>query len=275
MRILGATIHLWSWSRRLTAALFLMLLVLGTYSGAPWLSGSLSATTMVDVVPLVDPLAAVETLLASRSITADALIGATILLIAALILGPVFCAWFCPLGLLLDLNHALQRAISRRFSRRLPTPLAGPLPVSMRYAILGAVVGFALVARTPLFQIISPINIMVRGILFDAGKGFYLVAAICILEHLWPRFWCRILCPLGALYSLVGQFALLRIWIDLDQTTNNPCRLCSRRCPMGINVTDDYVVKRKRSVNHPSCTRCGDCADRCPQDVLSLGFHMQ
>ena len=273
MRFLGATVHVWSWSRRLTAILFLVTLVLGAHSGTPWLTGSLSATTLIDVVPLVDPLAAVETLLATRSITADALIGATILLTAALVLGPVFCGWFCPLGLLLDLNHALQRTVSCRFTRRLPPPLAGPLPVSIRYTTLGAVVGFALVARTPLFQIISPINIMVRGILFDASMGFYLVAAICILEHIWPRFWCRILCPLGALYSLVGQFARLRIWIDLDHTTNNPCRLCSRRCPMGIDVTDDYVVKRKRSVDHPACTRCGDCADRCPHDVLGLGFH--
>ena len=176
MKILGVTVHFWSWARRLTAAAFLSLLLLGAHAGGPWLSGSLSASRLLETVPLVDPLAALETLLASRALAAEAILGATILLISAILLGPVFCGWICPLGLLLDLNHALRHMFRQRFFPGPPRPLAGPLPPWIRYAVLGGLLGFALAAKTPLFQIVSPINLMVRSVLFQASFGLAAVA---------------------------------------------------------------------------------------------------
>ena len=56
----------WTWMRRSTAAIFLMLLILGCFHWFPWFKGSTTATITLDLMPLADPLAAVEVMLASR-----------------------------------------------------------------------------------------------------------------------------------------------------------------------------------------------------------------
>ena len=92
----------WTTCRRLTAAGFLALLILGRYSWFPWLKGSLTATRVLDVVPLADPLSGLEVILASQSATSTLLLGMGATLLITLLLGRVFCGWLCPLGLALD-----------------------------------------------------------------------------------------------------------------------------------------------------------------------------
>ncbi len=235
------------------------------------MTGSTSGTTVLGVLPLIDPLASLETVDATRAIASDVLIGVSVLVAGAFIFGPEFCGWICPLGLLIELNQDLRRMVLR-LVRIQPKPPTGPLPSWVCYCMFGGVIGFAAISGQPLFQILSPINLLVRGILFVAGPGPIVVAAILVVEHVWPRMWCRILCPLGAFYGLAGRFGLFRIRIKTEDCLRNPCRMCTRSRPMGIRVMEDYVAKLKSSVDHPSCTRCGNCADRCPQDLVSLGF---
>jgi ferredoxin-type protein NapH len=259
----------WALAHRLVGAGFLALLVLGRFDFFPWFRGSVSATALLDVVPFVDPLAALEVVLASGRVQADMLIGAGLILAGAVLLGPVFCGWVCPLGLLLDLNQALRRRVlgSRATD-------AHPRPSSrwLKYGVLGAVIGFSIVAGLPLFQVLSPISILVRAAVFTAGGGLLLVATIVIVEYVRPRLWCRSLCPLGALYAIVGRFGLLRVRLDPALAGRTPCERCTRSCPMGIRVLEDYGMTGRGSVDHPDCTRCGHCIDACPRGVLRLGF---
>ncbi|MCA9299010.1 MAG: 4Fe-4S binding protein, partial [Phycisphaerales bacterium] len=114
----------WTVARRTTAILFLVIFVLGargviTFEGDPIVVGSLTAATWFGVLPLFDPLAASEIALATRSLTTEMLIGAGILSGVALLLGPIFCSWICPLGLLLDLVQSVRaRALSTMKRRR-------------------------------------------------------------------------------------------------------------------------------------------------------------
>ena len=261
----------WATYRRLTAAAFLLCLVLGSFAWFPF-TGSTGATRLANVVPFTDPLAAIESTLTTGSLAAPALIGAGILLGAAVLFGPVFCGWVCPLGLVLDLNQSLRRVVRKRvFGRRRPAPVPTAIPWSIRYGVLGVVIGFALFAGVPAFQTLSPINLLARSILFASLWGLVAVAGLVVLEWAVPRLWCRALCPLGAAYSLVGRFGLLRVRVD-PAYAGKPCRQCSTRCPMGIPVMENYAMAGRRSVTDPGCIRCGDCVDACPTAALRLGL---
>ncbi|GAB4384820.1 MAG: quinol dehydrogenase ferredoxin subunit NapH [Phycisphaerales bacterium] len=260
--------------RRLTAGLFLTGLWLGSADWMiPYFHGSTSGTTTLGFIPLTDPLAGLELLIATRSWHATALIGAIFLVGFAAVVGPVFCAWVCPLGLLLDLNSALRRLVRRRLlGARRTEPVSDHPPGWFKFALLGFLAGFVAVMRFPLFQILSPINLFARALIFGSTFGLTLVAAIAVLEWGWPRMWCRSLCPLGALYGLVGRCGLLRVQIDPAKAGKTPCRRCSAQCPMGVPVMDEFTMKKRRSVIHHNCTRCGECTQVCPRGVLKLSF---
>ena len=65
------------------------------------------------------------------------------------------------------------------------------------------------------FEAVSPIGMLQRGLIFGAGRASLAVAAIFVLDVFALRQgWCGTLCPLGAFYSLVGRFSLVRIGFD-------------------------------------------------------------
>lgn len=265
-------IHPWVVAHRLTAIIFLVLLLLGGREWMwPYFHGSLAATTIFGQLAIVDPLASLEAFAAGHALPAEALLGSGILILAAILAGPIFCGWVCPLGLLLDLNHALRRIAMRVFTgRKHPKRVPRSPSQSLRYAILGGLLGFAALAQIPLFQMLSPINMIVRIVLFGEMLGLSILAAILIAEWFLPRVWCRALCPAGALYSLLGRWAPFRVRINPAEAGKVRCQQCQVMCPMGIDIMYDYTLQKRRSMDHPACIRCGECVDICPRKVLSL-----
>lgn len=262
----------WTWARRLVALAFLAVLGWGAVGASPWVRGSTAATRLFDVVPFVDPLAALEVGLSTGHLTATMLLGSGLLVGVTLLLGPVFCGWLCPLGFLLDLGQGFRAFLRRRFGHTRKQPVRRQLPAGSRIATLGFFLGLALVTGLPLFQTVSPIHLVVRALLFGSVLGLVVVAGIAVLEVFFPRIWCREICPLGALYGLLGRFAPWRVRIDPHLAGRAPCRMCTVSCPMGIRVMEDYTLAGKASVDDARCTRCGSCLDACPRGVLSLSF---
>ncbi len=260
----------WTWARRLTAGLFLLLLVLGARGDLSWMRGSLNATRIAGTLHLTDPLVALETTLAARSWMPEMLGGAALLVLFALLFGPVFCGWFCPLGLLLDLWSGFRGVLKRLF----PRPLLPDkrLPHGIKYAVLSAALTFSFFSHLPVFEALSPIHGLVRAILFGTRTVLWFLAALVLVELFAPRLWCRSLCPLGGLYSVIGARGLFRIHIDAERAGEIKCQRCEVSCPMGIEVMSAFTLNDKLSVDHPDCTRCGACTEVCPNSVLRLGF---
>ena len=69
------------------------------------------------------------------------------------------------------------------------------------------------------------------------------------------RAFCRFLCPLGALYSLLSRLALLGVKVDGERCVD--CGACVRACPMDI-----------RRVGDRECVHCGECIQVCPTKAI-------
>lgn len=82
---------------------------------------------------------------------------------------------------------------------------------------------------------------------------FVIIAAILV-----TRFFCRVLCPLGALYALFSRFALVRIEVQHEICVS--CKRCELVCPVGINVRDE--------AGKSECIACGNCLKECPKDAI-------
>ena len=88
---------------------------------------------------------------------------------------------------------------------------------------------------------------------------YFLVIGLASLAV--SRLWCRMLCPLGALYSIFSSFSRLERKVDAC----NGCGLCSRRCRMGaINTENDYDKRE--------CILCMDCVYDCPTRKTRFSF---
>lgn len=79
-----------------------------------------------------------------------------------------------------------------------------------------------------------------------------------------PRFWCRYVCPTGALMAIFQKYSYVGIKRDPVKCTK--CPHCEVRCPMQINILDLPWEK----FNDPECIMCMECVDACPHGSLSL-----
>jgi len=87
---------------------------------------------------------------------------------------------------------------------------------------------------------------------------------ILFLNRIRPRFWCRILCPLGALLGIFSRISILRLDKDEGKCTN--CQLCSKSCQGAASPMPG------QDWENTECLLCFNCFDSCPEDALSFRF---
>jgi MauM/NapG family ferredoxin protein len=87
---------------------------------------------------------------------------------------------------------------------------------------------------------------------------------IIVLNLLAPRFWCRYLCPLGALLSLISPLGLFKRRVNQNCKDCNECLKCQKACPMGA------VAENPRETSLSECIQCRTCAKVCPQKAISF-----
>ncbi len=222
-----------------------------------------------------DPLLALGNLL-NRNISA-LIIGAPLFLLAlSLIFGRSFCGWVCPLGSLTDLirllafwhgkrqlkrNHAEDRRNSRLRYLLLAVVLGGSLFSIKLLGLIDPLVIFSRVSTAAFVNLLGSEQSFERG-----GLTYFslLFVAILILEFWQPRFWCRHLCPQGALLSLMSRFSLLNRRVNM---TCSNCILCKRACPMNAIPRDAH------NTDYSDCTFCLECEAACSiSGGISFGF---
>lgn len=267
----GVGALLWSWRyivlRRFTQ-LGILLLFFGTAHWAwelpkktPLLSGNLSASEFIGLVPLADPFAALQIFLSGHVLLKETVIGAAIVLgFYMLVGGRVFCSWACPVNMVTDLAGWLRGKLDVK-------PLFH-VNRGVRYFVLAAALVLSAVAGVAAFEWVSPVGMMHREIIFGVGMGFLALLAIFLFDLLLLKNgWCGHLCPLGAFWSLVGKTSQLKV--RFDKTTCTHCGECARVCPEP-QVLNLKKLDENGLVVSGECSNCGRCTALCPEGSLAF-----
>ena len=228
------------------------------------LKGNLSSSRLFDTIPLSDPFAVLQIFLASLSVDFMAVLGALVVLVLyGVFLGRAFCAWVCPINLIIDF------AAFTRFKMNFKKSKFLIISKNLRYYILFSVLILSFVLSLPVFENFSYIGIVHRGIIFGTTSWIFIAFMLfCIDAFLSTRAICSHICPLGAFYALISRFALLRIKHDSDKCTK--CYQCIEICPEKQVLW--MVGKQSASVNSGECIRCARCVEVCNDDALNFNI---
>jgi polyferredoxin len=189
-----------------------------------------------------------------------------VILLAALATGLLlkksFCSWLCPIGTLSETLAALSLKTLRR-KLRLPRPLDIPLR-SLKYLLLAFFLHAIFVTLRPddLSAFLdSPYNRVadIKMLLFFEGLSPFAIktlAGLVLLSFVVPYFWCRYLCPYGALLGVVSLLSPLKVTRHVPSCID--CGLCARACPSHL------PVDQLRRVRSDECFGCLSCVAACP-----------
>lgn len=185
--------------------------------------------------------------------------------------GRAVCAFLCPFGLIQELLH------------KIPTPKIPKNAWTRRLSLLKYVVLLLFVILLPLYtrmqngvavpafcKYICPAGTLegglplvavnsslreITGFLFQ-WKILVMLAVIAASIFIY-RFFCRFLCPLGAIYSFFNRHALFGIQLEQEKCTH--CSCCTRSCKLDVH-----------QVNDRECIRCGECRHVCRYNALNF-----
>lgn len=223
---------------------------------------------------IIDPLVSLSTAIASRS-WVWSLSCAGIILAACVLVPRGFCGYLCPLGTLIDL---FDWAVGKRVTRFQVSGDGWWVHIKY-YLLLGIVVAaFCGVLLSGLF---SAIPVITRGLLFTlsplqtgAATGWHqvpplgaghvlslvLFCGVLGLGFLRPRFWCKYVCPSGAVFSLGNLFRASERKVE---SSCIHCNKCVEICPFDA-IKPDFTTRTS------DCTFCQSCGGVCPTHAIKF-----
>ena len=213
-------------------------------------------------------LIAVGTFLKRIVIGTFVLFGSTMLL--SLAMRRSFCGQICALGALQEFFGKIGQKL---FHKRLTVPkkLDGVLRY-LKYVVLAVTVFMAWVTGELWITPYDPFNALGHLADFNALTTSYLVGFIVLIVSLlgsvvYDRFFCKYLCPAGALYAAVGKASPYLVRVDENACIK--CGKCNRACPMNVEVMN----AKNGKVTSAECINCNECVHACPvQGAIHTGY---
>lgn len=193
--------------------------------------------------------------------------GTVVLLVLTVVLAILFrrsfCGLLCPFGALQEAFAVFGRKLfKKRFI--IPQKIDKPLRY-LKYVVLLLTVAMAWyygslwMAPYDPYSAYGHITSFSESVKEDplAVIGFILLAVTLIGSFLYDRFFCKYLCPVGAFYGIIGKISSTRVERNNDLCIH--CKLCSKACPVNIDV------EKEVKVTSAECINCNECVLACPK----------
>lgn len=255
--------HKWLLLRRFSQLGILSVFLIGPLLGVWIVKGNMSSSLTLDVLPLSDPFVFIQTLFAGHLPETTVIVG--VLIVSAfymLVGGRVYCSWVCPINIVTDTADWLRRKLNIKSS--LSFSRMG------RYTLLASILIVTLVTGTIVWELINPVTMLQRELVFGMGFSWLFVVGIFLLDaFISRRAWCGHLCPMGAFYSLIGKVSLIKTnAVNRDQCDD--CMDCFSICPepQVIKPALKGAGSSTTVIISGNCTNCGRCIDVCAKDVF-------
>ncbi|HIJ59947.1 MAG TPA: 4Fe-4S binding protein [Nitrospirae bacterium] len=258
----------------LMAILFLFTL---QFFGIKFLSGSLTGSLLLWDISLIDIFAYLESLFASKELTTKALYALIPIFLLYLIIGRAFCGWVCPMDVFFNLLSKKkfndEKKIINNQRERLLKKIGYGIAIFL--LIQSAVIEIPIFTNymshlTNFFRALTAGVFSLLSLPFEKSLLIYSLSAILfllILELIYPRLWCKSLCPIGKTYGLFNKISLLRLSIVKD--TCIQCGSCNESCYMDIDIASNTDKAFLRDSN---CILCGRCVDACDKKAKTLSL---
>lgn len=184
------------------------------------------------------------------------------IIVTGFVFRKAFCSWVCPVGFVSELLGDIS---DKLFGRRIVPPkwLDWPLR-SLKYILLGFFIWIIVFQMTPAaiesflysdYNVISDV-LMLRFFTDITMFALVVIAFLFAMSLVIRGFWCRYLCPYGALLGIFGMISPTRIKRNEVSCIN--CSACTRVCPSFIKV------EKVKQVWSDECSGCMACVDSCP-----------
>lgn len=173
--------------------------------------------------------------------------------------GRFFCGWLCAFGAYNDLMHAVaNRVFKIKFK---VDEKVDNLLKYVKYIVLLFIIIFIWTLGSKLFSTSNPWEAFAqitnfKEILTNFAIGFVLLVLITAGSFFIERFFCRYLCPLGAIFAIISKISIFKIKKSKDKCGN--CRACTNYCSMGI------PLYKSNNINGGECINCLKCVEICP-----------
>ena len=216
--------HRWLLLRRASQLGILGVFMLGPWAGIWIVKGNLTSSMTLDLLPLTDPFVLLQGLAARHVPELTAIIGALIVAVFYMLVGGrVYCAWVCPVNIVTDTANWLRQRIGLTGGARISN--------KTRYWLCGMVIVVAVATGTIAWELVNPVSILHRGLIFGMSTGWAVILGIFLFDLLVSkRGWCGHICPVGAFYSVLGIASVARVSAARREKCNQ-CMDCIQVCP--------------------------------------------
>ncbi len=194
-----------------------------------------------------------------------------IICLTAVLVKKGFCSWICPIGFFSDF---LVKFHIKIFKRKFNLP--GPVDLllrSIKYVLAGFFI-WSIFYKMPINSIEqfiqSPYNRfadvkMLKFFTDISNTALIVIIVLSFLSFIIPYFWCRYLCPYGAVLGILSFFSIGKI--KRNPANCIDCGKCEKKCPGLIKI------RQKTTINSSECSACMTCIKNCPEkSVLNFSF---